>query len=285
MINGGAPLKVQDALEAMRRLLGDNDVLAYLVMMTQRLVELRRVLKPTGSLYLHCDPTAAAYLKVVLDAIFGPEMFQNEIVWKRTSSHNDTKRFGRIHDVILFYSKTDDFQFNVLRTPLDPAYVEKVYSRVDETGRRYRLDNISAPRGAGPVYEWGGITQAWRYTKENMEKLYAEGRIRKYPDGRAMINAYVRYLDESKGQPVQDWWDDVGVIAAPAKERLGYPTQKPISLLERILEASSRPGDVVIDPFCGVRHRSGCCSEAGSQMDRDRHHIPLDCCHEGASQG
>jgi DNA modification methylase len=248
---GRVPSTVSTIVAALRSGIGENQMMAYLVEMAVRLVELHRVLKPTGALYLHCDPTASAYLKVLLDGIFGPKCFQNEIVWKRTSSHNDSVRFGRVHDVLLFYGKGERPPFNVLRTTLDETYVEKVYTRVDESGRRYRLDNISAPGGRGPIYEWGGITQAWRYTKENMERLHREGRIRTYPDGRAMINAYVRYLDESEGQPVQDWWDDIGVIAAPAKERLGYPTQKPVALLERIISASSNPGDVVLDPFCG----------------------------------
>lgn len=250
LVTHGRP-EVSSMLAAMRQFIGENQMMAYLVMMAARLVELHRVLKPTGSLYLHCDPTASHYLKVVLDTIFGVQNYVNEIVWKRTSSHNDTSKFGRVHDTILLYSKSDKFVFNVLRQPLNPEYVNKVYTQVDENGRRYRLDNISAPGGRGPVYEWGGITRAWRYTQENMERLYREGRIRKYPDGRAMINAYVRYLDESEGQPIQDWWDDIGVIAAPAKERLGYPTQKPVALLERIVAASSNPGDVVLDPFCG----------------------------------
>ncbi|MBA3688732.1 MAG: restriction endonuclease [Chloroflexi bacterium] len=267
---GRVPDTVSTIIAALRSGIGENQMMAYLVEMAVRLVELHRVLKPTGSLYLHCDPTAAAYLKVLMDAIFGPKMFQNELVWKRTSSHNDTKRYGRIHDVILFYSKTDAFKFNILRTPLDRSYVDKVYTHIDEKGRRYRLDNISAPRGAGPVYEWGGITQAWRYTKENMEKLHAEGRIKKYPSGRAMINAYVRYLDESIGQSVQDWWDDIGVIAAPAKERLGYPTQKPLALLERIIEASSNAGEVVLDPFCG------CGTAVAASQILDRKWIGID---------
>jgi len=245
------PPHVAAMVGAMREFIRANDVMAYLVMMTARLVELRRVLKGTGSLYLHCDPTAGHYLKVVLDTIFGPHNFRNEIVWKRTSAHSDPKRFGRVHDILLAYQKSGGPVFNVLRRPLDPSYVDKVYTRVDETGRRYRLDNISAPGGRGPVYEWHGVTRAWRFTKENMEALYAAGRIRTYPDGRAMINAYVRYLDESEGQAIQDWWDDIGVIAAPAKERLGYPTQKPLALLERIINASSNEGDVVLDPFCG----------------------------------
>lgn len=179
-----------ELLRAMRAFLKENDMMAYLTMMAVRLLELHRVLKETGSLYLHCDHTASHYLKLLLDAIFGVENYRNEIVWKRTSSHNDSKRFGRIHDTIFLYVKTKAAQFNVQRIELDPSYVEKVYTRVDENGRRYRLDNISAPGGRGPVYEWGGITQAWRYTKENMERLYQEGRIKKYPDGRAMINAY-----------------------------------------------------------------------------------------------
>jgi DNA modification methylase len=238
-------------LNAMRSFLGENDIMAYLAMMAVRLIELHRILKPTGSLYLHCDPTAGHYLKILLDAIFDIRNYRNEIAWKRTSSHNDTRRFGRIHDVIFLYAKSEIITFNILRTELDTSYVEKVYTRVDGNGRRYRLDNISAPGGRGPVYEWGGITQAWRYTKENMQRLYEEGRIKKYPDGRAMINAYVRYLDENEGRPVQDWWGDVGVIAAPAKERLGYPTQKPLALLERIIAASSNESDIVLDPFCG----------------------------------
>ncbi|MEQ1890306.1 MAG: DNA methyltransferase [Alphaproteobacteria bacterium] len=262
-----------EMLRAMRGFLGENDMMAYLAMMAVRLLELHRVLKPTGSLYLHCDPTASHYLKILLDAVFGTANFRNEIVWKRTSAHNDTKRFGRVHDVIFLYAKTAATIFKVMRTELDISYVDKVYTRVDEDGRRYRLDNISAPGGRGPVYEWGGKTQAWRYTKANMLKLYEEGRIKKYPDGRAMINAYVRYLDENEGRPVQDWWDDVGVIAAPAKERLGYPTQKPLALLERIISASSNPGDVVMDPFCGC----GTAVHAAQKLDRQWIGIDVTC--------
>jgi DNA modification methylase len=259
---------------ALRQGINPSPMLAYLVEMAVRLVELHRVLKSTGSLYLHCDPTASAYLKVLLDGIFGPRCLQNEIVWKRTSSHNDSVRFGRVHDVLLFYGKSERPIFNVRRTPLDPAYVDKVYRQVDEAGRRYRLDNISAPGGRGPVYEWGGITQAWRYTKENTERLHREGRIRTYPNGKAMINAYVRYLDESEGQPIQDWWDDIGVIAAPAKERLGYPTQKPVALLERIISASSNAGDIVLDPFCGCG--CGCGTALVAAQKLGRHWIGVD---------
>jgi site-specific DNA-methyltransferase (adenine-specific) len=264
---------MSQALQAFRTFLGDSDMMAYLAMMAPRLVELRRVLKPRGSIYLHCDPTASHYLKMLMDAIFRPENFRNEIVWKRTSAHNDSKRFGRIHDTLLLYWRSSAATFNVLRRPLDESYVAKVYTRVDEGGRRYRLDNISAPGGRGPVYEWGGRTQPWRFTREKMEKLYKEGRIKLYADGSAMINAYVRYLDESEGLSIQDWWDDVGVIAAPAKERLGYPTQKPEALLERIISASSNPGDVVLDPFCG------CGTAVAAAQKLDRSWIGIDITH------
>jgi site-specific DNA-methyltransferase (adenine-specific) len=249
--HGHVPDAVSQIVAALRTGIGPSEMLAYLVEMTVRLVELHRVLRPTGTLYLHCDPTASHYLKLVLDAIFGPKNFRNEVVWKRTSSHNDSVRFGRVHDVILVYAKTEATKFNMLRTALDESYVTKVYRNVDADGRRYRMDNIMAPGGRGPVYEWHGVTRAWRFTRENMEELYRQGRIRLKADGTANINGFVRYLDENQGQPVQDWWDDIGVIAAPSKERLGYPTQKPVALLERILEASSNPGDIVLDPFCG----------------------------------
>jgi adenine-specific DNA-methyltransferase len=224
---------------------------SYLSMMYSRIALIHELLADDGSLYLHCAPPVSHTLRLICDEIFGSENFRNEVAWKRTSSHNDSGRFGRVHDVLLLYVKSSSAIFNVLRLPLDQEYVEKVYTRVDDDGRRYRLDNISAPGGRGPVYEWGGLTQPWRYTKVKMEELYAAGRIMLYPDGRAMINAYVRYLDESEGRPVQDWWDDVGVIAAPAKERLGYPTQKPEVLLQRVIEASSNPGDLVADFFIG----------------------------------
>ena len=141
--------RVADAMLAFQRFLGDSDMLAYLAMMAPRLVELRRVLKGTGSLYLHCDPTASHYLKMLLDAVFGPEAFQNEVVWKRTSAHSDSRRFGRIHDVLFLYWKTPKAKFNTLRVPLDESYVSKVYRQVDEGGRRYRMDNLSAPGGRG----------------------------------------------------------------------------------------------------------------------------------------
>ena len=223
----------------------------YLQWFYEMVGTLHALLNETGSIYVHLDPGVSHFVKLLLDQTFGSENFRNEIVWKRSSAHSDSKRWGRIHDVLLYYVKSAAAPFNVQRVKLHPRYVEKVYTRVDDQGRRYRLDNISAPGGRGPVYEWGGKTQAWRFTKEKMESLHREGRIKTYPDGRAMINAYVRYLDENEGQPVQDWWDDVGVIAAPSHERVGYPTQKPLSLLDRIIEASSQPGDLILDCVCG----------------------------------
>lgn len=237
---------------------------SYLQWFCDMAVQMHELLAPTGSLYVHLDPGVSHLVKVLLDEVFGIDNFRNEVVWKRSSAHSDSKRWGRIHDVLLYYVKSGSALFAVPRVPLNESYVEKVYTRVDEQGRRYRLDNISAPGGRGPVYEWGGKTQAWRFTKEKMETLHREGRIKTYPDGRAMINAYVRYLDENEGQPVQDWWDDVGVIAAPSHERVGYPTQKPLALLERIIAASSREGDLVLDCVCG----SGTTAVAAEKLGR-----------------
>lgn len=253
LVSGGAPPKVADAIEAMRKLVGDNDVLAYLVMMTPRLVELHRVLKPTGSLYLHCDPTASHYLKVILDAIFDPRMFQNEISWQRSGAKNDPKRYGRSHDVILFYTKGKKFTWNTQYTPFSQESIEKNYTHVEDgTGRRYRRGDLTAAKAGGDVdYEWHGVRpytgRHWAYSREKMDKMYEEGRIEFRRTG---MPVYKRYLDEQPGVPVQDVWTDIRLTSADS-ERLGYPTQKPVALLERIIEASSNPGDLVLDPFCG----------------------------------
>jgi site-specific DNA-methyltransferase (adenine-specific) len=235
------------------RTLGRNDLTAYLVMMAPRLVELHRVLKPTGSLYLHCDPTASHYLKVMLDVIFGARNFRNEIVWKRTSAHSDSKKWGRVHDTILYYAKSDRVIWNPVYTEHDPEYVEKFYRYEDERGR-YRLDHIILTASVGPrpnlVYEYKGYTPqwGWRVTREKLEALDADGRIVWSSSGRPYLK---RYLHEQKGTLITDIIDDIPPIGAHAKERLGYPTQKPLALLERIIQASSREGDTVLDPFCG----------------------------------
>jgi DNA modification methylase len=242
-----APSKLVDLINGFINVLGHNDVTAYLVMMTIRLVELHRALKPTGSLYLHCDPTASHYLKIVLDVIFEKTNFRNEIVWKRFTFHADAKRFGRVTDRILFYTKGSDFTFDRLRAPFSDEYIESKFTHVDPEGRRFRLDNLNPPGGRGPVYEFHGVTKAWRFTKERMRQLEAEGRI--YTD--SSIPQLKRYLDELEGQAIHELWADISPINPQAKERMGYPTQKPLAMLERIIQASSNEGDLVLDPFCG----------------------------------
>jgi len=258
LIQGTAPNKVKDALEAMRRLLGDNDLLAYLVMMTQRLVELHRVLKATGSLYLHCDPTASHYLKIVLDAIFGPQNFRNEITWRRTSTvkgntSQGARHFGRNTDILLFYTKSDEYTFNAIYTAYSEDYINTKFSNIEEgTGRRFQTVSMGGPGGAAkgnPSYEVLGVTRFWRFSRIEMDRLIAEGRVYQGKPGDVPRQKY--YLDEGKGVELQALWADIDAINSQAAERLGYPTQKPLVLLERILTASSNLGDVVLDPFCG----------------------------------
>jgi site-specific DNA-methyltransferase (adenine-specific) len=239
--------EVSQALQAFRKLLSDGDMLAYLSMMAPRLVELRRVLKSTGSLYLHCDPTASHYLKILLDAIFGVQNFRNEIVWKRFNFHADARRFGRVTDRILFYTCSDTFVFNRQRAAFSDEYVASKFTHVDEQGRRYRLSDLNPPAERGPVYEFHGVTKAWRFTEEKMRQLDAEGRIYTASQ-QAQLK---RYLDELDGQAVHELWTDIPPINPMAQERLGYPTQKPEALLDRIIKTSSNEGDVVLDPFCG----------------------------------
>lgn len=249
--------RVADALIAMRTFLGPSDMLAYLSMMAPRLIELRRTLKDTGSIYLHCDPTSSHYLKILMDAIFGPANFRTETIWKRSSAHSDgaqgRQQHGRIHDVILFYTKSDEWTWNTIYTPYDDSYIDQFYKHIEpETGRRYQLDNITGPGGAAkgnPSYEVMGVTRYWRYSKERMEQLINEGRVVQSRPG--AVPRYKRYLDEMPGVPLQDVWTDINAIGSQAAERLGYPTQKPVALLERIIAASTNPGDIVLDPFCG----------------------------------
>ncbi|MHB8191784.1 MAG: DNA methyltransferase [Bellilinea sp.] len=250
VIRGG---KVADALRAFQILLGNSNMLAYLAMMAPRLVELHRVLKPTGSLYLHCDPTASHYLKVLLDSIFHTKYFRGEIIWQRTSSHNDSKKWGEVHDTILYYSKTETVTWNPQYTEHDQKYIEAFYRFKDERGI-YRLDHIirSASMGARPnlSYEYKGYKPewGWRVKLEKLQVLDDEGRISWSSTGRPYLK---RYLDEQAGTPIKDIISDIPPIGAQAQERLGYPTQKPQTLLERIIQASSNRGDVVLDPFCG----------------------------------
>ncbi len=259
-----------EMLRAMRGFLKENDMMAYLAMMAVRLIELHRVLKPTGSLYLHCDPTASHYLKILLDAVFGREKFVNEITWKRSHAHNDAKQgakhFGRTSDIILFYSNSDRRIWNVQYTEYDQSYLDRDYRRLEADGRRYRLDNIQGPGGAekgNPYYEVMGVSRHWRYSKIRMKELIDKGLIVQTSPG--SVPQMKRYLDEMSGVAVQDIWTDLPVINNRSKESLGYPTQKPLALLERILAASSNEGDVVLDPFCGC----GTTIHAAQKMNRN----------------
>ena len=248
--NPGTPANVKEMVSAFRQFIGSNAMMAYLVMMTPRLVELRRVLKPTGSIYLHCDPTASHYLKLLMDTVFGPVFFQNEITWKRTSGHSDAQRFGRVHDVILFYTRDRDAIWNVTHQPFDEAYVAQYYRYNDPDGRRWMSGDLSAAglQGGGYEYEWKGVTRVWRVPMSTMEQLDAQGRVFYTKNG---IARRKRYLDESPGLKMQDVWADIEALRSWHQERLGYPTQKPQALLERIIQSSSNEGDVVLDPFCG----------------------------------
>lgn len=242
-----------ELLRAMRAFLGDNDMMAYLAMMAVRLIELHRVLKPTGSLYLHCDPTASHYLKLLLDGVFGGAAFTNELVWNRTNakSHAHT-RFPSSHDVILFYRKDEDASWTAQYAPHSDSYVQSHYSNVEEgTGRKYTLGDLLNPNKNRPnlTYEFLGMTKVWRWTKDPMQKAYDEGRVVQSAPGK--VPRYKRYLDEMQGTPLTDVWTDIPPLNSQAQERLGYPTQKPLALLERIIAASSNEGDVVLDPFCG----------------------------------
>ncbi len=247
------PEPVRVMLETLYKLLSGSEMMAYLAMMTPRLIELHRVLKPTGSLYLHCDPTASHYLRIVLDTIFKPENFRNEIVWKRTNVHNDSRqgsiRYGRVHDVLLFYARSKTSTWNTIYEPLSDNTRSNLYGNVEkETGRDYSKSDITAAKGGGDTsYEWKGWKpdngRYWAYSKANIEQFDREGRLVYTSSGRPYLK---RYLDESPGTPLQDWWGDIPIMRG-TDERLGYPTQKPLALLKRIIAVSSNPGDVVLE--------------------------------------
>lgn len=249
-----------EMLRAMRSFLKENDMMAYLTMMAVRLLELHRVLKPTGSLYLHCDPTASHYLKVLIDAIFGARQFQNEIAWKRTFTHGDSRTWSRAADKIFFYTKSDDFCWNIPYDRHADTYVESHYSNIDENGRRYQLTSILSPSPRpNMTYDWKGFPpppMGWRFSRETMAELDTKNLIW-YPrrkDGSLDVEKrprFKRYLDEQKGTVLTTIWTDIPPINSRAQERLGYPTQKPLALLERIISASSDEGAMVLDPFCG----------------------------------
>ncbi len=302
----GINTNVANMIIALRQFIGDNQMMAYLVMMAARLVELHRVLKPTGSLYLHCDPTASHYLKILLDTIFQYKQFGAEIVWKRSSAHSDTKQgrklHGRIHDVILFYPKSDNWKWNPVYIQYDQSYVDQFYRFVESgTNRRFRLGDLTAAKPGGNTqyewrvkkkigtekweadltseyshprqdYEYKGVPpykgRYWAYSYENMVNYETNGRLFYTKSG---MPSYKRYLDEMPGVPLQDIWSDIK--PAIGNEDLGYPTQKPLALLERILQASSNPGDVVLDPF------SGCGTAIAAAQKLNRRWIGIDITH------
>jgi DNA modification methylase len=286
------PSQVSDMIASLFGFLGKNDLFAYLVMMEIRLLELHRVLKSTGSIFLHCDPTASHYLKILMDATFNPKNFRNEIIWRRTGAHGPTKSFGPIHDTILFYTKTDDYYFNVVRKPYMKGHVESRFSK-DETGKSKFTTGGNILTGSGTTNGESG--QIWRgfnpsvknrhwaipqYLAEQMpddfakqgvleklERLYREGLV-EIKEGSAWPTP-VRYLKETDGQPLGDIWAaqpytqgtvfgtdeiidaDVQWLGTTAPERLGYQTQKPLGLLERIINSSCPSDGTVLDPFCG----------------------------------
>lgn len=271
------PGRPADVLMSFRLILGTNDMLAYLTMMMARLVEMHRVLKSTGSLYLHCDPTASHYLKVMLDSVFGATNFRNEIIWQRATGKSLMKRrLPTNHDVLLVYQKTDSATWNdsAIYTPYDlnnlPAKTRSKYSQRDPNGRVYRLDSLINPNSNRPnlTYEFLGVTKVWRWTRERMQAAYDAGIVVQSGPGR--VPQQKRYLDEQEGIALSDVWTDIAPLNSQAQERLGYPTQKPTALLERIIAASSNEGDVVLDPFCG------CGTSLHAAQNLGRHWIGID---------
>ncbi len=265
-VPGAAPQPLVDLMIAFHTFLGQSEMFAYLVQMAVRLVQMHRILKPTGSLYLHCDPTASHYLKMVLDGIFGPKNFKNEIIWKRTpfsgSSKSIAKRFPSNHDVIFFYAKGSNYIFNQVLRPYSEKYLKR-FKYKDERGY-YRLTLLKT------------------YSKDTEKRLKAEGRY--VPARKGHYPSYKQYLHESKGgDVVGDFWSDINAINPMARERLGYPTQKPLALLERIVRASSNPGDVILDPFCGCGTTIDAVETLNrapeNKGERKRHWIGIDITH------
>lgn len=277
--------RVSQAMQAFRPFIGDSDMLAYLSMMAPRLVELHRVLKKTGSLYLHCDPTASHYLKILLDAIFRPENFRNEVVWKRTHSHGSSKRYGPVHDIIFFYTKSDRFKWTNPRVPHDAEYIEKHFTQLDEDGRAYQPISLT---GAGVRHgesgkPWKGIdpTAVGRHwavpasalhglgvetetVQDKLDALDNAGLIY-WPKKHGGTPRLKWYADQLEGVAIPDLWTDINPVPAQASERIGYPTQKPEALLERIIQASTQDGDTVLDPFCGC----GTATAAAERLNRE----------------
>lgn len=285
--HGGASAAI---LNALRSALGRSDTMAYLAMMSARLLEIRRVLKPTGSLYLHCDPTASHYLKIILDAIYGPKNFRNEVVWKRTGAHGRAKRWGPIHDVLLFYTMSDKYTWNRTYQEYDDAYLDGHYNKKDKrgvfqdislTGPGRRIDASSGapwkdtdPTSGGRHWELppDRALPEWFVFPQGYAQMNVQDRLDVLDDAeliywppRGKVPRFKRYLAVGKGTPIQDIITDIPPVNAASNERIGFPTQKPVALLRRIIEASSNAGDVVLDPFCGC----GTTIHAAAQMNRN----------------
>ncbi|MBA3569946.1 MAG: hypothetical protein H0W28_11510 [Pyrinomonadaceae bacterium] len=258
MTDPNVPREVAKGLDAFRIMLGENDVMAYLVMMAPRLLEIRRTLKPTGWMVLHCDQAAAHYLKVISDQVFDPKNFRNDVVWKRKAGRGETNRqavrFGVSHDNLLFYAKTSSSVFERQVRPNNPEYIASKFTHDDGDGRIYRLDNITSPSfRKNLVYEYKGYKpppNGWAVSVDRMKEMEAEGRLY-FPDDASRRIQRKRYLDELEGETVDTLWDDIPPINSQAKERLGFPTQKPLSLLQRIIKATTSDDAMVLDPFCG----------------------------------
>ena len=240
---------------------------SYLIMMAVRLLEMRRALKPLGSIYLHCDAAAGHYLKLLMDGIFGKDCFRNEITWRRYGSHNDARKYGRVSDKILFYAPPKA-TWNTQRLPLDAATVARNYRHEDERGR-FATSPLHARTlsGGGYEYTWRGISDVWKFPKERLDALDADGRIYWPPKGRVPRRKV--YLDDASGKPASDVITDISIAAG--KERTGYPTQKPLALLERFIGASSNQGDLVLDPFLRLRHGVDRRPQSPPPLDRHRH--------------
>lgn len=265
ILRSGSP--AAEIISALHNYMNKSDMMAYLVMMTARLIELQRVLKPTGSLYLHCDTSASHYLKIILDSVFGPRAFRNEIIWKRTSAHNDARnRYGDVTDTILLYANGEAVTFHRQYRSYSPEYIQKNFRFQDEKGY-YSSENLRSPNPRPNLtYDYKGYkphANGWTVSREKMEQLDKDDRLI-FPsskDGRIRVK---KYLHEMPGLPVANLWDDIGPISSQDIERVGYQTQKPLALLKRIIEASSDKGGLVLDPFCGC----GTAIEAAEMLER-----------------
>jgi site-specific DNA-methyltransferase (adenine-specific) len=272
----GSP-RVSDMIEALHKFVGENQMMAYLVMMAARLVELHRVLKPTGSLYLHCDPTASHYLKILLDTSFGPTNFRNEIIWPRTNAHNLASRyFSRVQDVILFYSKSENYTWNHIYTEFSPEQLKR-YFPDPQTGRMVTGQDLTMTGNVTRNFTWRGTTpppnRGWGLSLEDLEELWHSGLILTKKDGTPRLDGRKVFLDEKKGKPLGSVWSDIERVGNTSAERLGYPTQKPLALLKRIIQTSSNPDDVVLDPF------AGCGTTVAAAQELGRRWIGIDITH------